>query len=297
MRQAIRVALAVVKDATRGWSRGRNATQAAALAFYSAFSLAPMLVIVIAVAGAVFGMEAAQGRLYAEIAALVGKDGAAVVQTMVANAWKADTGGITAVASVGAIVLGASATFSQLHMALNQVWEVRPQDRPLLRNVLNLLRVRLMSFGLVMGVGFLLLVLLVVDTALGFLLDWVWGTSDISYWALKLAQRATSLLLLSLTFALLIRELSDVRPRWRHVFGGAFVGALLFSVGKRLFGMYLARAGTADAFGAAGSLAVLLMWLYFSAAVFLFGAQIAAASSRLAANGGSGQPAGPGGVH
>lgn len=282
MRTQARQGLAVLKDAASRWNADRNTTQAAALAFYTAFSLAPTLVIVIAVAGAVFGREAAEGRLYAEIAALMGRDGASIIQTMVANAWKADNGGAVAFASIGAIVLGASATFSQLHLALNQVWDIREPDTPLLRDLINMLRLRLMSFGLVMGMGFLLLVLLVLDAALGFLLDLVWGSRETSYWLLTLLQTLMALALMSLAFAVLIRELPDRRPRWREVLQGGLVAALLFSLGKHLFGLYLAKAGTADTFGAAGSLAVILMWLYFSAAVFLFGAQVAAALARAA---------------
>ncbi len=268
--------LGILKDAAGRWNADRNATQAAALAFYTAFSLAPTLEIVIAVAGAVFGREAAEGRLYAEIAGLMGRDGASIIQTMVANAWKADNSGVVALASIGAIVLGASATFSQLRMALNQVWNIRPVETPLLQDVLDLVRTRLLSFGLVMGLGFLLLVLLVADTALGLLLELIRGGS----WLLTLLRSVMALALMTLAFAVLIRELPDMRPSWRGVLRGALVAALLFSFGKRLFGLYLAQAGTADTFGAAGSLAVILMWLYFSAAVFLFGAQVAAALER-----------------
>jgi membrane protein len=278
MRERARWWLGMLQDAGGRWSADRNATQAAALAFYTAFSLAPTLVIVIAVAGAVFGREAAEGRLYAEIASLMGRDGASIIQTMVANAWKTDNSGIVALASVGAIVLGASATFSQLRMALNQVWNIREPDTPLLQDLLSLLRTRLLSFGLVMGLGFLLLVLLVADAALGLVLDLFQAGG--SYWLLTVLRTLVALALMTLAFAFLIRELPDARPSWRGVLRGALVAALLFSFGKRLFGLYLAQAGTADAFGAAGSLAVILMWLYFSAAVFLFGAQMAAAVER-----------------
>ena len=270
--------LGIFKDAAGRWNEDRNATQAAALAFYTSFSLAPTLVIVIAVAGAVFGREAAEGRLYAEIASLMGRDGATIIQTMVANAWKQDNSGAVALGAIGAIVLGASASFAQLRMALNQVWHITPPDTPLLGDLLALLRTRLLSFGLVMGLGFMLLALLVVDTVLHLLLD-VFGDGTTS-WLLGLLQTLVALALMTMAFAVLIRELPDQRPPWPEVLRGALVAALLFSFGKRLFGLYLARAGTADAFGAAGSLAVILMWLYFSAAVFLFGAQVAAAQGR-----------------
>lgn len=278
MREPARRWLGALKEAGGRWSADRSATQAAALAFYTAFSLAPTLVIVIAVAGAVLGREAAEGRLYAEIAGLMGRDGASIIQTMVSNAWRTGNSGTVALASLGAIVLGASATFSQLRMALNQVWSIREPDAPLLQDLLSLLRARLLSFGLVMGLGFLLLVLLVADAALGIVLDLLRAGG--SYGALAVLRTLVALALMTLAFAVLMRELPDIRPSWHGVLRGAFVAALLFSLGKRVFGLYLARAGTADSFGAAGSLAVILMWLYFSAAVFLFGAQMAAALER-----------------
>ncbi|GAC1620707.1 MAG: YihY/virulence factor BrkB family protein [Nevskia sp.] len=266
------------------WITDSCGTMAAAIAFYASFSLAPTLVIVIAVAGFAFGAEAVQGRLFAEIAGLTGPDGAAVIQTMVANAWKSDRNGWTAVVSVAATVIGASATFAQLHDTVNQIWRApgtapATTSRPLMLGLKRLLRVRLMSFGLVIGIGFLLLVLLVLDTGMTLAIEWLWGADSV----LHLAQQATVLLMLSAVFAALLRLLPDHHPRWQDVFGGAIVAAVLFTAGKSLFGLYLARAGTANAFGAAGSLAVVLMWLFYSAAVFLFGAEYAAALTRLAA--------------
>lgn len=162
------------------------------------------------------------------------------------------------------------------------MWTLPPATRTggFLRGVMDTLRVRATSVGLVLGIAFLLLVLLVVDAAMSFVVTWIWGGEDAAYWFMKTAQWLTSWLLMTLAFAALMHLLSDARPPWHDVFIGAATGALLFSAGKRLFGLYLARAGTADAFGAAGSLAVVLMWLYYSSAVFLFGAQVSAACTR-----------------
>ncbi len=264
------------------WIADNCATMAAAVAFYASFSLAPTLVIVIAVAGFFFGAEAVQGRLLKEIAGLTGEDGAKVIQTMVANAWKAGNGAWTTTISTAAIIVGASATFSQLHDAVNLIWRrpdaiAPPATSTLWRGAHQMLKVRLMSFGLVLGIGFLMLVLLVLDAAMTVAIEWLWGIDSLLF----AAQQATTLLILCAIFALLLRLLPDQRPRWRDVLAGALVSALLFSAGKHLFGLYLARAGTADAFGAAGSLAVVLMWLFYSAAVFLFGAEFAAAWTRL----------------
>lgn len=273
-----------LRDAGGNWVSDRCATMAAAIAFYASFSLAPTLVIVIAVAGFAFGAEAVQGRLFKEIAGLTGPDGAHIIQAMVASAWKAGNSGWSTAISIMATIVGASATFSQLHETVNQIWRAPgavPATAPvtLFQSVKSFFRVRLMSFGLVIGIGFLMLVLLVLDAGMSVAIEWLWGADGV----LILAKQAAVMALLSAVFTILLRLLPDQRPRWRDVLAGAIVAAALFTGGKHLFGLYLARAGTANAFGAAGSLAVVLMWLFYSAAVFLFGAEFAAAFTRLCA--------------
>jgi membrane protein len=264
----------MVVAGVQGFISDRCASMAAALAFYAAFSLAPMLVIVIAVAGIFFGQQAVEGRLLGEISGLLGPDGGSAVQVMIANAWKTDRSGFTAIVSAVAVVLGASATFAQLNTSLNTIWRVpKVTSREAL---FSLVKIRLVSMSLVVGVGFLIMVLLILDAGLAFVVEWAFGPStSAQQWAL-LAQRGVMLVLLASAFAVLLKVLPETRVRWADVWIGAVASAVLFSVGKNLFGIYLARAGTANAFGAAGSLAVLLMWLYFSSAVFLLGAEITA---------------------
>ncbi|MDT3679120.1 MAG: YihY/virulence factor BrkB family protein [Burkholderiaceae bacterium] len=257
--------------AVAGFSRDRCPTMAAALAFYAAFSLAPMLVIVIAVAGYFLGADAVQGRLIDEIGGLVGDDGARVVQAMLSSAWKSGQGGPSTWISAAGVAVGASATFAQLNQSLNVIWNQTPSQK----SWVALLRVRLTSFGLVIGIGFLVVVLLVLDAAVSFVVNGLLGDEGTRHW-ISLVQRVTMLIALTAAFAALLKFLPAPRLRWSNVAIGAFAAALLFSVGKNLFGLYLSRAGTASAFGAAGALAVLLMWLYFSSAVFLFGAEITA---------------------
>lgn len=260
-----------VSGVAGGWGDDRCSSMSAALAFYAAFSLAPMLVVIIAVAGLFFGAEAVRGQLFDNIEAIVGRDGAVVVQTMVASAWKARHGGLTGLASVAAIAVGASATFSELNSALNTIWRAHPPARPMAA----LIRVRLTSFGLVVGTGFLIVVLLIADAAITFTTDRLLGGAslgDLVGWI----QRLLSLGFLCLAFSILLKVLPDTPVRWRHAIVGAVASALLFTGGKHLFALYLAHAGTANAFGAASSLAILMMWLYFSAAVFLLGAELAA---------------------
>jgi membrane protein len=262
------------------WSNDRCATMSAALAFYAAFSLAPMLVIVIAIAGFFFGADAVQGRLFAEIQYLVGSDGASVIQTTVSNAWKARSAGgnWAAPLSVVAIVMGASATFAELNASLNRIWDVRGPAKQV--SWLALLRIRMVSFALVVGLGFLLLVLLIADAALAFAASYLWRLSSASLLLGQVFQSIFSILFLATAFGVLMKILPDRPIRWPDAALGGTAAALLFVGGKGLFAFYLSRAGTANTFGAAGALAVILMWLFYSAAVFLFGAELSAAWAR-----------------
>ncbi|MFM0737391.1 YihY/virulence factor BrkB family protein [Paraburkholderia xenovorans] len=264
--------------AFKQFAEDRCAAMAASIAFYAAFSLAPTLVMVIAVAGWFFGAEAARGELFTHIHGLLGDQAAAGVQTIVENAHHSGSaGGVAAIISFAALAIGASATFSSLNSALNIVW---PDTGPRSSSVIALVRVRLISFGLVLGVAFLLIVSLVLDTAITFIGKWLWGNSPYVIIG-DLLQIVVGLLVLAFAFAGLLKFLPDAKVRWRDALVGGIVAAVLFSAGKKLFALYIAHAGMASSFGAAGSLAVLLMWLYFSAAVLLLGAEFSAARGRL----------------
>ncbi|MFM0244745.1 YihY/virulence factor BrkB family protein [Paraburkholderia sediminicola] len=264
--------------AFKQFAEDRCAAMAASIAFYAAFSLAPTLVMVIAVAGWFFGAQAARGELFTHIHGLLGDQAAAGVQTIVENAHHSGSaGGIAAIISFSMLAIGASATFSSLNSALNLVW---PYTGPRSSSVIALVRVRLISFGLVLGVAFLLIVSLVLDTVITFIGKWLWGDSPYVVIG-NLLQLGVGLLVLAFAFAGLLKFLPDAKVRWRDAFVGGIVAAVLFSAGKKLFALYIAHAGMASSFGAAGSLAVLLMWLYFSAAVLLLGAEFSAARGRM----------------
>jgi membrane protein len=266
-----------VMGALKQFGEDRCAAMAASIAFYSAFSLAPTLVMVIAVAGWVFGAEAARGQLFHQVHGLLGDQAAAGVQSIVENAHRSGGTGIAAIISFVLLAVGASATFSSLNTALNLVWPLSSDQKS---GVFAMVRVRLISFGLVLGVAFLLIVSLVLDTAIQALGTWLWGDSPFVIIG-DVVQLAVGLVILSVAFGALLKFLPDARVHWRDALVGGLVAAILFSVGKKLFALYLTHAGTANSFGAAGSLAVLLMWLYFSAAVLLLGAEFSAARARL----------------
>jgi membrane protein len=266
-----------VVGALKQFGEDRCAAMAASIAFYSAFSLAPTLVMVIAVAGWVFGADAARGQLFHQVNGLIGDQAAAGVQSIVENAHRSGGTGIAAVISFLLLAIGASATFSSLNTALNLVWPVSGDQKS---SVFAMVRVRLISFGLVLGVAFLLIVSLVLDTAIQAVGLWLWGDSPFVIIG-DVAQLVAGLAILSVAFGALLKFLPDATVQWRDALVGGAVAAVLFSAGKKLFAFYLTHAGTASAFGAAGSLAVLLMWLYFSAAVLLLGAEFSAARARL----------------
>jgi membrane protein len=268
---------ALVLDRTlkvlRAWSDDRCVSESAAVGFFAAFSMAPMLVVVIAVAGFFFGAEAVQGRLFSEMENLMGKDGAAAVQAMVASAWRTGSPGWVGLISLGGVLIGASATFSELTSALNWIWRAPAKQGA----VATLIKVRLLSFGLVLGTGFLLIVLLILDAILAFAGNALLaGRENLAQPIVIAAQHALTFIVLFSIFSVLLKTLPDVHVRWRDAALGAFVATVLFIAGKYFLALYLAHAGTASAFGAAGSLAIVLMWLFFSAAIFLLGAEIAA---------------------
>ncbi|WP_321800600.1 YihY/virulence factor BrkB family protein [Caballeronia sp. J97] len=278
-----KIEAAVKKDASwalgalKQFSEDRCAAMAASIAFYSAFSLAPTLVMVIAVAGWVFGPEAARGQLFHQVNGLIGDQAASSVQSIVENAHRSGGTGIAAIISFVLLAIGASATFSSLNTALNLVWPMTGEQRS---SIMTMVRVRLVSFGLVLGVAFLLIVSLVLDTAIQAVGMWLWANSPFVIVG-DVVQLAAGLAILTVAFGALLKFLPDAPVEWRDALVGGLVAALLFSAGKKLFAVYLTHAGTASAFGAAGSLAVLLMWLYFSAAVLLLGAEFSAARARL----------------
>ena len=260
--------------AFKRFSSDRCSAMAAGIAFFSAFSLAPTLVMVIAVAGWFYGDDAARGQVFEQAHQLIGNDAAASIQTIVQNAHRAgERGGLATLISFAALAIGASATFASLSAALSVIW---PATENRWSSMLGLVRVRLISFGLVLGVAFLLIVSLVLDTAITFVGTWLLGNSPYVV-VTNLVQFFVGIAVLAAAFAALMKFLPDARVAWRDAAVGGVVSAILFSGGKKLFALYLAHAGTASAFGAAGSFAVLLMWLYFSAIVLLLGAEFAAA--------------------
>ncbi|HEX8989686.1 MAG TPA: YihY/virulence factor BrkB family protein [Rhodocyclaceae bacterium] len=271
LRHAGRLALATANH----WAQDRCASMSASLAFYAAFSLAPLLVVAVAVGSIFFGQHAIEGRLYTELESLIGRDAALTTQLVLANAWRAGEARTLGWLSLAGTAVGATATFVELNSSLDAIWHAPPPRRALPA----LIRVRLVSFGLVVGAGFLLVVLLVADAAIVYITELLFANGLLGA-LMNGIQHLASFAFLCLAFTALLKVLPDVPVDWRDAFGGGLAGAALFAVGKHLFAVYLADAANTSVFGAASSLAVLMMWLFFSAAAFLVGAEFAAALGR-----------------
>jgi membrane protein len=229
------------------------------------------LLLVLAIAGWFFGQDAAQGQLFGQIRQLLGNDAASAMQTVVEHAHRSSGTGIAAAVSIVLLLVGASATFSSLNTALDVVFATKSPAG--IAGLALVVRARLVSLGLLLGLSFLLVVSLVLEAAIQSAGRAVFGSSALTVIA-DLVQTVVGLIVLAFGLGALIKWLPDTRVHFRPALIGGSVAALLFTVGRNLFGFYLAHAGTAGAFGAAGSLAVLMMWLYFCAIVFLFGAEV-----------------------
>ena len=262
----------LMKEAVSSWIDDDAPSMGAALAYYTVFSIAPLLLIVIAVAGLVFGQEAARGEIMGQLSGLLGSDSARAVEDLIERVNQPDTGVLATLLGIVVLLIGATSVFAELPSALDRIW--RAPEQPAGSGLWALLRTRLLSLGMVMGLGFLLMVSLVVSAGLSALGKWwtPWLSPDAVFLAQWL-NVAVSLVLLSAIFAMIYKWMPRVKVAWRDVGVGAVITALLFTLGKSLIGLYIGRSGVASAFGAAASLAVLLVWVYWSAQIFLLGAE------------------------
>ncbi|MBE9060395.1 YihY/virulence factor BrkB family protein [cf. Phormidesmis sp. LEGE 11477] len=267
----LKSAFGLLKRAFSGWQKDRVSLLAAALAYYTVLSIAPLIVIAIAIAGSVFGAEAAQGEIVNTLGGLIGTQGAQVVESVVRNAAQPELNSTASIFGVIALLISASGLFVHLQIALNIVWNVKAKKN---RNLWQVLRKRLLSFGMVVAIGFLLLISLLVSTAISTLsqleMEFIPNIPSLWQWADALI----SLGIVILLFALIYKYLPDVDLGWKNVWIGAMITAALFILGKYLLGFYISRSSIGSAYGAAGSLVVMLVWIFYSTQILLFGAEL-----------------------
>lgn len=265
----LRTVVSLLRSTFQAWQQDDASRLAAALAYYTTFSLAPVLVIVIAIAGAVFGQEAVQGELIGQLSGLVGEQGADVIQSLLSNTQTSSTSGFwPTLVSIVLLIFGATGVFSQLQTSLNRIWNATPPNQ----GIIQFVRTRLLSFAMVAVIGFLMLVSLMLSAGLA-ALDNIF--SSLQLWAplLQGINAVISFGVITLLFGLIYKVLPDVDITWRDVSVGAAITALLFTIGKALIGLYLGNSSVGSAYGAAGSLAVVLIWVYYSAQILFLGAE------------------------
>jgi membrane protein len=266
----LRAAWRLTVNAVNGWINDRAPRKGAALAFYTVFSLAPVLLIAITVAGIVFGEAAARGEIVEQIGALVGPEGAMAVEAMILNVASRPDGGFwPTMIGIGTLLVGATTALAELKDGMDQIWRAPPERTS---GFMYTIRSRLLSLGLVLALGFLLMVSLVLSASLTAITRYV-GEQTLGLEALRVANFVISFGLITVIFAALFKFLPAVRIAWGDVWVGAIVTALLFNVGKFLIGFYLGNSAVVSTYGAAGSLILVLMWVYFSAQIFLLGAE------------------------
>jgi membrane protein len=259
------------KAAAMNWVKDHAQSMGAALAFYTIFSIAPLLVIVIAIAGSIFGEEAARGEIYGQLQGMLGSHGAAAVQGLLESVGRRSDSVPAAALGAAVLFVGATSVFAELQDALDRIW--RAPQRTRRAGPWSLVRARLLSFGMILGITFLLIVSLAFSAALRALSRW-WDPGSTSWITFTgLTELSLNVALLTAVFAMIYKTMPRASIAWRDVWVGAAVTSVLFIAGKALIGLYIGRSGITTLFGAAASLIVVLLWVYYSAQIFLFGAE------------------------
>jgi membrane protein len=261
----------VLRKAANAWIDDHAQSMGAALSYYTVFSIAPLLLIAISVAGLVFGREAAQGAVVDQLQGLIGRNGAQAIQDLLKNVSRPSEGILATITGVVVLVIGATSVFGELQDDLDRIWQVPTRQK--VAGWWAFLHARLLSIGMILAIGFLLLVSLAASAAFDAFASW--STSALAGWEglVHVVNFVLSFVLTTALFAMIYRFMPQATIEWRDVGIGALVTAFLFSVGKYLIGLYIGKSALASGFGAAGSLAVLLAWVYYSAQIFLFGAE------------------------
>jgi membrane protein len=265
-----RVAFGLLKSALSACLNDNVQRMSAALAYYTIFSLAPLLVIAIAIAGLVFGEDAARGEIVGEIRELVGQDGARAIQAMIQSAYHPGHSVVATIIGIVTLLLGATGAFSEVYDALNLIWRVNQESSTAVRTII---KARFMSFGMILIIGFLLLVSLVVSAVLAGISKYASSFLPAPAPLLHFLDFLFSLAVVTVLFAMIFKVLPEIKIRWGDVWAGATLTALLFTVGKFVIGFYIGKSVSASSYGAAGSLVVVVAWIYYSAFILYFGAE------------------------
>lgn len=268
----------VLRETVREYGEDKGLQLGAALAYYTVFAVAPLILVILSLTAFFLGSEAAGGHLTDQFRGLVGEEGGGLIEDLIARAAQGNTASWAGMIGLATAMFGASGVFAQLQAALNQIFDLKPN--PSRSGVGRFVRARLVSLGIVVSVGFLLLVSLVASATVAAVADQMRTIGPAGEFGAQAVSAGVSLAMATALFALIFRVLPDAEIRWKEALAGGFATALLFSLGKMLIGLYLGRSSISSVFGAAGSLAVLLVWVYYSAQIVLFGAELTQVAAR-----------------
>jgi membrane protein len=264
----------LLKLTYQDWKEDKASRLSAALAYYTIFSLAPMLLIIIAVTGLFWAKDVVQDQVLNQIGGLVGAEGRTFIADLLTSASNPARGIVATIVGIITLLWGALGVFNELHNALNTIWEVKEEETAgFVEAVKKVIFGRLLSFSMLLGIGFLLLVSLVISAGLSAVQETIGNAIPVSEILLQIVNLIISIGVITVLFALIFKFLPDAEIAWRDVWLGAFVTSILFSIGKFVIGLYLGNSSVGSSFGAAGSLVVLLLWIYYSAQILLFGAE------------------------
>lgn len=268
---AFKNSIKILKAAFTGFMDDRALKFSASLAYYTIFSLAPLLLLMISVAGLVLGKDAIQGKVFAEINGLVGNDAAKQIQDMIKHLEMSGKSTISVIIGICTLVIGATTVFSEIQESINIIWQVKPKPK---KSWVKMIKDRLLSGSLIVSLGFLLLVSLVVNGALLAMSDKLKSfLPDVTVLIFNIINVAISFIVITILFSVVFKVLPDVKIRWKDVRAGAIFTAILFMIGRLVIGIYIEKSGTSSTYGAAGSLIVILLWIYYTAAILYFGAE------------------------
>jgi len=264
-------AFSYLKETFQHWQDDQAFRQSAVIAYYSIFSLPALIIIVVQVAGLFYGQEEVRGEITQQVGEVIGQEAAQQVQTMVANANEHGDSTLAIIIGIATLVFGATGLFYQLQQSLNEVWDVEPKPNA---GILKVVLDRAASLGIVLSIGFLLIISLIITTALSVISDWIRAQlPDVLLYVFYVVEFAVSTGIITLFFALIYKVLPDVNMPWKTVWTGAMVTAILFVIGKFALGIYFGQTDPVSTFGAAGSMILILLWVNYSGLIFLFGAE------------------------
>ena len=262
----------LLKQTFTEWNDDEPFDLSASVAYYAIFSLPALLMIIVTIAGLAFGKEAVQGKITEQIAGMIGKNSASDIQALIANAYKSDTSLISTIVGIVTLILGSTGVFLQLQKSLNRIWDVKPD--PSKSGIKKLILDRATSLGVILAIGFMLLISLVVTTALSAISSWIsTRVPEIFLTIFYIVNFLVAFSIVSLLFALIYKVLPDVKIEWKSVWIGATVTALLFEIGRFALGLYFGKSDPGSTYGAAGSVILLMLWVNYSCLILLFGAE------------------------